>query len=189
MTDETPGGREQYIRIFIDEEDRTDSSTQLEMPDPGARPMEEDVLPPFEGGFEAILTPDVNAGGVRDPGPSNQAEGPFQSLNEGHFVQEFPEIETMREAERSFEPGNIPELDDMDNDIGGLLEQSVPMNRKDNLSPILEDILVSGGESLPSPSRAKAPTVASADDIDILNVGLSLGWFLLSLTLYDNACL
>nr|XP_019707735.1 sister chromatid cohesion 1 protein 3 [Elaeis guineensis] len=175
MTDETPGGREQYIRIFIDEEDRTDSSTQLEMPDPGARPMEEDVLPPFEGGFEAILTPDVNAGGVRDPGPSNQAEGPFQSLNEGHFVQEFPEIETMREAERSFEPGNIPELDDMDNDIGGLLEQSVPMNRKDNLSPILEDILVSGGESLPSPSRAKAPTVASADDIDILNVGLSLG--------------
>lgn len=144
------------------------------------------MLPPFEGGFEAILTPDVNAGGAADPGPSNQAEGSFQNLNEGHFVQEFPEIETMRKAEHNFEPGNIPELDDTDNDIGG----SVPMmNRKDNLSPILEGVLVSGGESLPSPSRAKAPTVASADDLDILNAELSLGWSLPSLILYDNVCI
>ncbi|XP_038989786.1 sister chromatid cohesion 1 protein 3-like isoform X2 [Phoenix dactylifera] len=174
MTDETPGGREQYIRFFINEDDRTDSSTQLEMPTPGAGPMEEDVLPPFEGGFEAILTPDVNAGGARDPGPSNQTEGSFQSFNESHFVQEFPDIETMRKAERNFEPGNIPELDDTDNDIGGLLEGSVPMMNR-NLSPILEHVLVSGGEFLPSPSRAKAPTVASADDLDIQNMGLSLG--------------
>lgn len=150
------------------------------------------MLPPFEGGFEAILTPDVNAGGATStyPGPGNQPEGSFQSFNEGHSGQEFPEIETMRKAERNFEPGNIPELDDTDNDIGGLLEGSVPMlNRKDNLSPILEGALVSGGESLPSPSRAKAMTVASADDLDVLNMGLSLGWFLPSLTLYYNVCI
>ncbi|XP_072962041.1 sister chromatid cohesion 1 protein 3-like [Typha angustifolia] len=175
MTDEISGGGDQYIAFLINEDSRSGSFSQRGNSSPGVGSINEDVLPPFEAGLEAIATPILSTKGLREPGLSNPAED-SSSFNQTHFSQEVPEIEVMREAVQSFEPRNLLGWDDANMETDVLHEGSFPSTkRKDSLSPIMEGVSVSGDIHLAMPSRANAPSVASADDLDILNTGISLG--------------
>lgn len=130
------------------------------------------VLPPFEDELGDVITPSENVEGGRDHA-LNQTDTPVHGHNEGQFSDELPEVR--RDAVHNSEP----DWGDTINDFAGVHEQSVPfLNRNENLSPIMEGLSVSGEGYFPSPARDKMPTVASADDLDFLNTGISLGWFL-----------
>ncbi|RWW42935.1 hypothetical protein BHE74_00051460 [Ensete ventricosum] len=160
---------DQYVAFFINEGNGTDSSTQQGTINVGAGPMEEDVLPPFDVGLDVISTPVINSASFMDPSSDNQANSSFQRFD-GSNAQEFPDIEVMREAVHNSGPESLLDLDDTTNDLGRLSEDYASLTRrKDSLSPILEDVLASGQESLPSPTHTKALTVASADNSNFFN--------------------
>ncbi|RRT49207.1 hypothetical protein B296_00051230 [Ensete ventricosum] len=160
---------DQYVAFFINEGNGTDSSTQQGTINVGAGPMEEDVLPPFDVGLDVISTPVINSASFMDPSSDNQANSSFQRFD-GSNTQEFPDIEVMREAVHNSGPESLLDLDDTSNDLGRLSEDYASLTRrKDSLSPILEDVLASGQESLPSPTHTKALTVASADNSNFFN--------------------
>nr|CAD1840239.1 unnamed protein product [Ananas comosus var. bracteatus] len=174
LTDNTSGG-EQYVAFMIDEDNRVDSVTQPEISNTGAALMDEDILPPFEGSLEAFETPVLNTESFRDSAPSNQAEGSGSS-NQRNLVQELPEIEIMREAVQNSELQNLQGLVDVNNEAELLHESSFPAkNGKDSLSPIMEGVAFSGGESFPMPPVAEPTTVASIDDPHSLDAGIPLG--------------
>ncbi|CAD5172695.1 unnamed protein product [Musa acuminata subsp. malaccensis] len=174
LTDEFSLGQDQYVAFYINEGNRTDSSTQKGTINVGAGPMVEDVLPPFDVGLDVMSTPVINSASFMDPGSDNQANSSFQTFD-GSNAQEFPDIEVMREAVHNSGPESLLDLDDTSNDLGRLSEHSASLTRrKDSLSPILEDVLASGEESLPSPTHAKAPTVASVDNSNLFNREVSL---------------
>ncbi|KAI8024243.1 Sister chromatid cohesion 1 protein 3 [Camellia lanceoleosa] len=98
--------------------------------------------------------------GFQDPG----LEEP-EMLNEDSFPQNIPEIEVMRDAAHDFHADNISLWPDQGNGVlepDRLLEQQI-INEKEILPPAAEEILVSGGQSLPSQQHGEPVSSASSD--------------------------
>ncbi|KAF8398469.1 hypothetical protein HHK36_017397 [Tetracentron sinense] len=168
ITDQIPVEGDLYVAFDINEDIMMDISNPPEVSEIGVSPMEEDVPPSIPVG---------NSVGVSDPGPSNQAEAFSGRLHEDHFSQNLPEIEVMRDVVHNFGPENLSVLPDLDNDS---FEQNIYMdqttNEKDTLSPIMEDMPVSGGQSLPFQLHPEPPpSVSSEEAPGLFNSRISLG--------------
>ncbi|XP_019056175.1 PREDICTED: sister chromatid cohesion 1 protein 3 isoform X2 [Nelumbo nucifera] len=195
ITDQIPGEGDPYVAFFINEDISMDISLPSEIPEITASPMQEDHLP---------SVPVDNGVGIFDPGPSNQAENSNQRPYEGNIPhgipeievmcddahdmdnqrlyedpipEEVPEIEIMRDAAHNTESHNFPDWQDLDDNI---IEQDRSfnpiINEKETLSPIMEDMPSSGGQSVQFQLRSEPPTsVASEEAPDVYNLQTSLG--------------
>ncbi|XP_058073498.1 sister chromatid cohesion 1 protein 3-like [Magnolia sinica] len=160
ITDQIPGEGDPYVTFFINEDIMMDTSP-VDLQNPGAGPMEEDVVPPLSGS---------NGVGSTDSGPSNPAEESNQKLCDDRFHEDLPEIEIPRDAVH-LESGNIPEFPDFgDNTV----EQHEPfdptLNQKEILSPIMEE-----RESLPSRLHPTPPIAGSAGEPENFDPSISFG--------------
>ncbi|XP_074557619.1 sister chromatid cohesion 1 protein 3-like [Curcuma longa] len=97
--------------------------------------------------------------------------GTFQTFHVNNNIQEFQEIEVMRD--NNLEPENQLELDNTSNGVELHDHSTSVTKRKHSFDPILEDILVSREEPLPSTSHAKSPM--STFDCNIANREISSG--------------
>ncbi|XP_042432151.1 sister chromatid cohesion 1 protein 3-like [Zingiber officinale] len=170
LAGEASVGQDQYVAFFIDKDNSTNSSIQPEIRN-DAEPMEEDVLPPFDGGLDAIVSPALNSASFDGPVSNNHGNDSFQTFDVNNNIQEFQEIEVMRQ--NNLEPENQLELDNTSNGVELHDHSTSVAKRKHSLDPILEDILVSGEEPLPSTSHAKSPM--STFDSNIANREISSG--------------
>ncbi|XP_043693345.1 sister chromatid cohesion 1 protein 3-like [Telopea speciosissima] len=166
LTDQIPAEGDPYIAFFIDEDFRMDISPPAEIPE--ISPMEEDA--PYS-------TPADNGVGVSDPGPSGQAEESSQRDAEMPTSQGLPEIEVIRDAVHNFRSEDFPELPELSN---GAFEQNRQfdqnMSGEKALSPIMEEMLVSGGQSEPFQLQPEPPTsVASEEAVEGFDAHFSLG--------------
>ncbi|THG22592.1 hypothetical protein TEA_013601 [Camellia sinensis var. sinensis] len=159
-----PIGRDPYIAITFDEGILRDSIGLKDASVSGASPMKEDPRPSLP------VDPTV---GFQDPGPEET-----EMLNEDSFPQNVPEIEVMRDAAHDFHADNISPWPDQGNDVlepDRLLEQQI-INEKEILPPAAEEILVSGGQSLPSQQHGEPVSSASSDKApDVFDSHVSFG--------------
>ncbi|XP_028051747.1 sister chromatid cohesion 1 protein 3 isoform X1 [Camellia sinensis] len=162
--DQIPIGRDPYIAITFDEGILRDSIGLKDASVSGASPMKEDPRPSLP------VDPTV---GFQDPGPEET-----EMLNEDSFPQNVPEIEVMRDAAHDFHADNISPWPDQGNDVlepDRLLEQQI-INEKEILPPAAEEILVSGGQSLPSQQHGEPVSSASSDKApDVFDSHVSFG--------------
>ncbi|XP_042485440.1 sister chromatid cohesion 1 protein 3-like isoform X1 [Macadamia integrifolia] len=166
LIDQIPAEGNPYIAFFIDEDIRMDISPPAEIPE--ISPMEEDV--PYS-------VPADNVVGVSDPGPRDQTAASSQRDAEVPTSQGLPEIEVIRDAVHNFGSEDFPELPDLSD---GAFEQNSQFNQnmsgERELSPIVEDILVSGGQSEPFQLQPEPPaSVASEEALEGFNTHFSLG--------------
>ncbi|GMP41882.1 hypothetical protein CsSME_00011827 [Camellia sinensis var. sinensis] len=162
--DQIPIGRDPYIAITFDEGILRDSIGLKDASVSGASPMKEDPRPSLP------VDPTV---GFQDPGTEET-----EMLNEDSFPQNIPEIEVMRDAAHDFHADNISLWPDQGNDVlepDRLLEQQI-INEKEILPPAAEEILVSGGQSLPSQQHGEPVSSASSDKApDVFDSHVSFG--------------
>ncbi|XP_074556921.1 sister chromatid cohesion 1 protein 3 [Curcuma longa] len=170
LAGEASAGQDQYVAFLIDKDNNTNSSVHPETRN-DAVAMEEDVLPPFDGGLDTIVSPALNSASFEGPGSNNHGNGSFQTFDVNNNIQEFQEIEVMRD--NNLEPENQLELDNTSNGVELHDHSTSVTKRKHSFDPILEDILVSGEEPLPSTSHAKSPM--STFDCNIANREISSG--------------
>ncbi|XP_058225203.1 sister chromatid cohesion 1 protein 3 [Rhododendron vialii] len=143
LTDQIPTGRDPYISITLDKDLLRHSLPLEDASDPGAMPMDEDIRP----------SPPVASGiGFRDPGPTNQA-GASEGIHEDNSPDDIPEIEIRRDAVHGFH--NISPWPDLGNDRikpDGTLERAERqlVNDREIPTPVAEERLISGGQSIPS---------------------------------------
>ncbi|XP_059654323.1 sister chromatid cohesion 1 protein 3-like [Cornus florida] len=161
-----PAGRDPYITITFDEDIVRNSSCLEDASGPGDRTMEE----------SAHLLPMDTTLGSLDPGPSNQT-GADERLDKDSSNQNFPEFEVLRDSIHDFHSENILVWPDREDDViepDMTLEQQIM--EKEVLTPVMEEMLVSGGQSLPSQQHQEPPTsVASEQAPEIFDSQFQFG--------------
>ncbi|XP_077227592.1 sister chromatid cohesion 1 protein 3-like [Tasmannia lanceolata] len=167
ITEQIPGEGNPYVAFFIDEDMGMGISPQTGPSNLRFDPMEEDVYPTH---LEDSVV------GVKDPGPSNHAEG---SNDPNHYADHFPEglpdMEILRDAVQPSGSENPLEFLDFGKDV----EQHQPYVQitidKENLSPIIEELSVSEGASLLSRPNPISPTIRSVGEPESSGSRVSLG--------------
>ncbi|KAJ4970504.1 hypothetical protein NE237_003603 [Protea cynaroides] len=153
LRDQIPAEGNPYVAFFIDEDIRMDISPPAEIPE--ISPMKKGV---------PLSAPVANGAGVSDPDPRVQPEASNQSAEET-TSQGLPEIEVMRDAVHNSGSENFPEFPDL---TTVAIEQNWHSNQntsgKKTLSPIVEDLLVSGGQSEPFQLHPEPPTSVTLDE-------------------------
>ena len=129
--------------------------------------------------------------GFQDPGPSHQMDLSNERLNEETVPQEFPDMETMRDAvPDDFQTEVLPLLPEHGNDTT-MRDRSLDemLNEKASLSPNIPNILYSGEHSLPFQERSEPPASAvSPGAPEIIDSHVSFGECLLSsLAIWNDA--
>nr|GMD52109.1 sister chromatid cohesion 1 protein 3 [Ipomoea batatas] len=152
LEDQVPIGGDQYVAIYIDEDEGRELSTENIASGLQATPMEIDPHPPVGEG-----TP----GGPRHSPPSTPG-----GLNEGAgqeaVAQEFPETEVMRDASHDVGVPSTPMWQDRRDDV---LEPDLVLAEQvteddQNVSSVAEGMLPSGGRSSP-PQRPEHPSASA----------------------------
>ncbi|KAG6520339.1 hypothetical protein ZIOFF_017388 [Zingiber officinale] len=159
LAGEASAGEDQYAAFFVDKDNNTNSSVEPESRN-DAEPMEGD--------------PALNSTSFEDPHSNNHGNGSFQTFDVNNNIQEFQEIEVMRE--NNLDPENQLKLDNTSNGVELHDHSTSVTKRNHSFDPILEDILVFGDEPLPSTSHANPPI--STFDSNIANREIS--------SVYDN---
>ncbi|XP_059431521.1 sister chromatid cohesion 1 protein 3 isoform X2 [Corylus avellana] len=187
LTDQIPFGRDHYVAISFDEDIMMMDSSHPEMvPNSDVRQMEEDIPTPppiFEkealnARFNNDGTPqnfqhDVN---FRDADPSNQTEMLNTRFADDNISPDVPGREILRDAVPDFGLENLPPvLPDHGEDMAETNESlDQIMNEKDIISPIMEDNLVSAGQSLLFQQCSEPPpSAASPEAPEILDTHVS----------------
>ncbi|XP_043691696.1 sister chromatid cohesion 1 protein 3-like [Telopea speciosissima] len=151
LIDQIPAEGNTYIAFFIDEDIRMDISLPAEIPE--ISPMEESA---------PLSTPVTNAVGISYPDPRVQPEASNQRHTEVTAFQGLPETEVMRDSVYNIGSENLPYLS------SDAIEQNRQFNqntsRKKTLSPIVEDMLVSGGKSEPFQLHPLPPTSVTSEE-------------------------
>lgn len=106
--------------------------------------------------------------------PSNQTE---MLDNDASIPQDLPEREILRDSVHGFGLENLPPIfPDRGDDLGGnnrSLDQT--MNEKETLPPIMDENLLSGGQSLPFQQHSESPpSAASHRATEIFDAHVSL---------------
>ncbi|XP_059650447.1 sister chromatid cohesion 1 protein 3-like [Cornus florida] len=152
-TDQIPSGRDPYIAITFDMDILRDSSHVEGASGSRGRAMEDRLISSIYDYSTNPSLPGDTTVSFQDPGPSNQT-----GINEDNHPQNFPAMEVMRDAVHDFNLENIPVWPDQQNDILGpdtTLERQV---MEMEISPVVEEMLASGGQSLPCEQRQEPPT-------------------------------
>ncbi|GMY22338.1 sister chromatid cohesion 1 protein 3 [Fagus crenata] len=201
LTDQIPTGREVYVAITFDEDIITmDPSCPEVVPNSDVMLMEEEILAPSPAnsnkGFQepgpSNLREVLNASlsddrtpqnfqldvDFQDAGPSNRTETLDTRLSDDNIPQDVPEMEILRDADHDFGLENLPPVfpDHVDNmaETNKSLEEIV--NENVTLSPIMEDNLVSGEQSLPFLQHSEPPTSAASEEApEILDTHAAFG--------------
>ncbi|KAK4253664.1 hypothetical protein QN277_010310 [Acacia crassicarpa] len=190
LTDQIPVGMDYYIAITFDEDIMMDSSHTEVLPDSGARPMEEDVVP---------QSPLTNVGDEQVCDPRNQRESPGDgsgphNIQDPEFTRDLgseeavprnqtdmlnlstpqvlPEIEVLRDANKDpnleIPPPAVP--DPVDNaEPSRIFDQT--MNDKDHIPPMVDDLDV-GDLSVPSQQHSRLPTPDTSHGAPEIQVSL-----------------
>ncbi|XP_028774366.1 sister chromatid cohesion 1 protein 3 [Neltuma alba] len=197
LTDQIPGSMDYYIAITFDEDIMDSSHTEV-LPDSGARPMEEDIVPqsPLTNVGDVQVCDPINqrespaaqhadsdlphniqdpesAGdlGSQDAGPRNQTDV-INSSPAADSPQVLPEIEVLRDANNDLNLENPPPVvpDPGDNtEPSRIFDQT--MNDKDHISPMVDDLDV-GGLSVPSQQHSRLPTPDTSQGAPEIQVSL-----------------
>ncbi|KAK1290356.1 hypothetical protein QJS10_CPB18g00333 [Acorus calamus] len=124
--------------------------------------------------------------GVREPGPSNQAEVPIQNLDMSDLHEEVPEIEVLRDGVHNFTPEGLPDLAGLDDHTIQDEQSSHTVHGRVSLSPIHEHISLSGGDFLPSQLPLNPPSIPSSRALGDLDLGVPSGTALPDLELQPS---
>lgn len=187
LTDQIPIGRDPYIAISFDED-----IVMMDLPYPqvvpysDVRPMEEDIpMQPAISGNEDFPHPDARLSddqtprkfphdvAFRDSGLSNQTE--MLDIHD-NIPQDLPEREILRDAVHDLGLEQLPPVFPDRGDEIGETNRSLKQitNEKDTLSPILDDNLASGGQSLPFQQHTEPPpSAASLGSAEIFDMPVS----------------
>nr|GMD57154.1 sister chromatid cohesion 1 protein 3 [Ipomoea batatas] len=152
LEDQVPIGGDQYVAIYIDEDEGRELSTENIASGLQATPMEIDPHPPVGEG-----TP----GGPRHSPPSTPG-GLNESAGQEAVAQEFPETEVMRDASHDVGVPSTPMWQDRRDDVlepDLVLAEQVTKDDQ-NVSPVAEEMLPSGGRSSP-PQRPEHPSASA----------------------------
>nr|GMD71792.1 sister chromatid cohesion 1 protein 3 [Ipomoea batatas] len=152
LEDQVPIGGDQYVAIYIDEDEGRELSTENIASGLQATPMEIDPHPPVGEG-----TP----GGPRHSPPSTPG-GLNESAGQEAVAQEFPETEVMRDASHDVGVPSTPMWRDRRDDVlepDLVLAEQVTKDDQ-NVSPVVEEMLPSGGRSSP-PQRPEHPSASA----------------------------
>ncbi|KAF5450927.1 hypothetical protein F2P56_031238 [Juglans regia] len=196
LTDQIPIGRDPYVAISFDEDFMMmDSSHPEVFPDSDVRLMESILpSPPVNGndGFQhpdpsnqreelnLRLSNDKNPQSYphdvesRDESPSNQTE---MLDNDANIPLDLPEREILRDSVHGFGIENLPPIfPDHGDDLGGKkISVDQTMNEKETFPPIMEETLLSGGQSLPFQQHSESPpSAASQQATEIFDAHVSL---------------
>ncbi|XP_022734391.1 sister chromatid cohesion 1 protein 3-like [Durio zibethinus] len=190
LTDQIPVGRDAYVAVTFDEDIMMDASPPEAFLKSRSIPMTVNLHEPPENGHvgfqdpaphDQIQVPSVIAA-FQDPGPSNHtgvhgaAEEKLVPNNQTQVLesitnessQDFPEIETMRDAPHDFYTQNLLSVcsDHRNNptEVTGSLEQV--LNEKEIHTPSL-NILASGELSMPFQQHSDPPVSASNGPPDV----------------------
>ncbi|KAK1276863.1 Sister chromatid cohesion 1 protein 3 [Acorus gramineus] len=148
--------------------------------------MEEDVLPPFPEEVAVDFMPVDGGIGVREPGPSNQAEVPIQNLDMSDLHEEVPEIEVLRDGVHNFTPEGLPDLAGLDDHPIQDEQSSHTVHGRVSLSPIHEHVSLSEGDFLPSQLPINPPSIPSSRALGDLDLGVPSGTALPDLELQPS---
>ncbi|KAK6928670.1 Rad21/Rec8-like protein, N-terminal [Dillenia turbinata] len=183
LTEQIPCGRDPYIAVSLTEDQVMDEAPQEKVKEFGPERMEEEYA------SHHFFIPRGNGGDFPDPGPSQhilQFSDAGPSIQDERFDERFPEdsvidnlaeMEIMRDADNLMEMeimrDSIPELQSYDHLLphDNVNDTSESRGSKDQLrnekeipSPILEDVIVSGGQSVPFELRPGPPASAASKD-------------------------
>ncbi|CDP07715.1 unnamed protein product [Coffea canephora] len=133
----------------------------------GLKPMEEDSHP---------LVAEDNTVVIADPPPSNQG-GLNEKPGRDSTIKERPDIEIMRDAVHDFTMEDAPIWPDQGYDVEPhrVLEEQI-MKHIEASSPVVEEILVSGGPSIPLPHAEEPQSVASEKAHANFNLDIPFGY-------------
>ncbi|EOX96748.1 Cohesin subunit rad21, putative isoform 1 [Theobroma cacao] len=167
LTDQIPIGGDPYVAITFDEDIMRDASLPEVFQKSGSiqindklhgPPEDEHVRSQDPGQHNQIEVPSASAA-FQDPGRSNKSQVLESMSNDSS--QDFPEIETIRDAPRDFYTENLPPVfSDHRNDtpeMTGTLEEV--LNEKEAHTPSL-NMLASGVPSMPFQQHSDPPTSA-----------------------------
>lgn len=121
--------------------------------------------------------------GIGDPSPSNQGVLNEKPVGDS-TTQELPDIEIMRDAVHDFQMEDVPVWTDQRYDVlepDTVLEEQI-MKDKDASSPFVEEIVVSGGPSIPLPQAEEPQSVASEKAHKNFGLDVDLGECVLQIT-------
>lgn len=109
----------------------------------------------------------------RDVSPSNQTE---MLDNDVNIPQDLPEREILRDSVHGFGLVNLPPIfPDRGDDIDRNRSLDQTMNEKQTFPPIMDENLLSGGQSLPFQQHSESPPSATSQgDTEILDAHVSL---------------
>ncbi|KAG6478656.1 hypothetical protein ZIOFF_062100 [Zingiber officinale] len=161
--------QDQYVAFFIDKDINTNSSIQLQTRR-DAEPMEEDVLPPLDDDLDVSRA--LNSASFEGPGSNIHGNGSFQTFDTNNNIQNFQKIEVMRDNNLELE--NRLELDNTSNDVELNDHSTSVTKRKHSFDPMLEDILVSREEPLPSTFHATSPVTTFDSNIENMDISPAL---------------
>ncbi|KAL3516561.1 hypothetical protein ACH5RR_023463 [Cinchona calisaya] len=154
LEDQVPTGRDPYILIKVNEDIVSGSPVPEDGTGSGAvKPMEEDFRPSIPDDINAVIA---------DPSPSNQGGLNGKPAGES-TTQEVPNIEIMRDAVHDFQMEDAPIRTDQGYDVlepDRVLEEQIMKDKGVN-SPAVEEILISGGPSVPLPQAEELQSVSS----------------------------
>ncbi|XP_060195550.1 sister chromatid cohesion 1 protein 3-like isoform X1 [Lycium barbarum] len=166
---------DQYVGIFIDEDIWTSLSKPGEVSGLGGMPMEIDSDP---------SNPDRPPAQSQNSSPKNQ-----EALNRGtvreDIPQDIPEIEIMRDAVHDHVYESVPLWPDHGNDVmeaDKVLEEQI-MKDKETATPVVEEMVASGGHTLPLQQREEPPSTTAAKVQEFTNPQISFGHQSLDLAL------
>ncbi|KAK6933743.1 LOW QUALITY PROTEIN: Rad21/Rec8-like protein, N-terminal [Dillenia turbinata] len=186
-TEQIPCGRDPYIAVSLTEVDisfgsRTfmdqvmGSAPQQKVKEFGPEPMDEDV-PGGNGGDFSDPGPSEHILRFSDAGPSIQDERFNERFPEDSVIDNLAEMEIMRDTDNLTEMeimrDAIPELQSYDHLLHhhNVSDAGESRGSKDQLrnvkeipSPILEDVIVSGGQSVPFELHPEPPASAASKD-------------------------
>ncbi|XP_042436940.1 sister chromatid cohesion 1 protein 3-like [Zingiber officinale] len=127
------------------------------------------VLPPLDDDLDVSRA--INSTSFEGLGSNIHGNGSFQTFDSNNNIQNFQKIEVM--CDNNLELENRLELDNTSNDVELNDHSTSVTKRKHSFDPMLEDILVSREEPLPSTFHVTSPVTTF--DSNIANMDISSG--------------
>ncbi|XP_071936301.1 sister chromatid cohesion 1 protein 3 isoform X2 [Coffea arabica] len=166
LEDQEPTGRDPHEPTRFTEDVGRGSPDLEETTVSGLKPVEEDSRPSVPEDITVV---------IGDPSPSNQG-GLNEKPGRDSTTQELPDIEVMRDAVHDFRMEDAPVWPDQgyDVELDRVLEEQI-MKLTEASSPVVEEILVSGGPTMPLPQAEEPQCVASEQAHENFNLDIPFG--------------